>query len=150
MLEPHASGLIFGPKPLENRGHVWHYRGDVVIHAGLSVVMFTPPATSFYARTWRDCPADTIAIRNRLRARMGCAIGIVNVYDCVPVDQVPAAWREWASGPWCLLTRNRRAFRRPFQIRGQQGLWSIDDAVVAAAEPVPVPADYSFLWSPPT
>lgn len=119
VLEPYASALL-GPKRLENRRQRMHYRGLVVIHAGLSRSMLDT-LTPEEILTWPNFdPA---------RLQFGKLIGVVLVTGC---DRYEGQQQQgpWASGPWCISTRNPIALPEPIPWRGQLGLFDVPDEII--------------------
>ena len=114
-----------GIKPFENRGWATDYRGPLVIHAGKS--------------------KQTLCGVNFLRAlghvveleqlNFGLAIGVVNLAECTPLDELPARYREhWsAEGPFCWRLVDPKPFQLPFAWSGGLGLFDISTQVVLAA-----------------
>ena len=109
-----------------------HYRGSLLIHAGLSQKWLT---------THPSIPRDWIVF--------GAIVGIVDVVDCVPltrfqdgssllnVEHLPKY--EWlrndphASGPYCIVLENSRRFKTPIPYKGKLGLFNVPDELVKDA-----------------
>lgn len=115
--QPYAELLARGVKPIENRTWSTAHRGPLVIHAGKS-------------RDWL-APGDEARYPDLV---FGAIVAVVTLYDVVPVEGLPPDLRanEHANGPWCWLVRDPiRLHPRP--VRGAQGLWAIDRALVVRA-----------------
>lgn len=125
--QPFASLILNPPhvKRVENR--TWHtnYRGPLLIHAGKS-------------RTWLK--SWTAALPEPMP--MGAIVGVVGLVECVHIGAVqeglaPESLRwilnhEWASGPWCWVLENCRAFADPVPYLGCIGLFDVERSVVEA------------------
>jgi hypothetical protein len=112
--QPFASLILSGAKPIENRSRPFSVRGRLLIHAGVS-----------YAEVRR---IDRDALSPDRRAWLGslpygCIIGSVEVYDCVPVVELPEGLRgnEHAEGPWCLLLRDPLPWASRYKPSGVSG-----------------------------
>lgn len=114
LLQRHPSGELV--KPIENRPKRWSYRGPLAIHAGLS-------------RAWMDEGDD----ERYPDLVFGAVLGMVNLIDCVKLDDLPARLRdhEHANGPWCLLIDRPLRLSQPIPYRGAQGLWNVPDHVLS-------------------
>lgn len=119
-------------KRVENRSWPTRYRGPLLIHAGKS-------------RTWLDIEDDEdvdyeygIPLADMA---FGAVIGAATLHDCLHIDAIARGeyderlpWlrhHEHAEGPWCWVLSNRVMFPQPVPYKGQQGLFDIDDAIVA-------------------
>src|SRR5262245_21130505 len=115
VLEPWASGIVFGTKRIENRTWRTRYRGPLLIHAGRS-------------RRYLDgtLPEDWQRLVPGLRSfdelRFGYVIGVVELIDCVAGAAV--AGQLWAEGPWCWLLGSVQPIE-PFVWTGQQRLFDV-------------------------
>lgn len=105
-----AWAIMAGHKRVENRKWTTQYRGSLVIHAGLSTAS-TGTAISLFQRLGIAMPSHP----NR-----GCALGVVDLVDVVPVHAVSSD--PFAVGPWCFMLRNPQRFRHPIPLRGSLGL----------------------------
>ena len=120
--QPWAWAIIHGTKDVENRSRPCHYRGPLVIHAGKS--------RSDLGEL--EC-IDGAPSADRLD--FGAIIGVVDVVDCVPVEQVDRN-NEWADGPWCLILKNPRAIV-PTPFKGMLSLFNVPAELVRPIEPAP-------------
>jgi len=124
--QPWADLIVRGIKPIENRVWRTHFRGELLIHAGMS-------------RKWLDDAYHDRSIRKLLPAIdgliFGAIIGKAKVVDCVPIDELPAKLRHsaFAGGPFCWILENSSAFKKPIPFRGRQQLFDVPDEIVRAA-----------------
>lgn len=107
--QPHAWGLIYGSKRIENRSWTTDYRGPVVIHAGSS-------------RADLGACREYPGLADPATLRFGVIYGVVDMYDVVPLAAVRGG--PYAQGPWCWLTRDPRPCV-PRRWRGEQGLFEV-------------------------
>lgn len=111
--QPWAWAIVFGEKRIENRKWPTNHRGPLVIHASRGT-RYAGDETEI-----PDCPPFDSLVK-------GAAIGLVDVVDCVPVPQLPAALKHdpYAEGPWCWILENPRSFAQPVEMRGFQSLFN--------------------------
>jgi hypothetical protein len=138
--QPHAWGLIYGPKRVENR--TWHtnHRGPTLIHAasstrpyedhGAAFWNYLYPGVSDLLRTEPDHP-DAV-----FRPHFGCLYGLGDLIDCVPVEYLEAwaddydelEWHEaqkpYIEGPQCWIFENPRPIK-PVPYRGRTLLFDV-------------------------
>jgi hypothetical protein len=114
--QPWAHAIIHCGKDIENRTWPTEYRGPLAIHAGL-----------------RD---DPLGYRHRLIVEAmlpstdivyGVIIGVVDLIDCTHTTSA-SQWAE--SGVWHWRLTNPRAIVKPIFLRGQQGLFTINEKVL--------------------
>jgi hypothetical protein len=113
--QPHAWLVIHGDKLIENRSWPTKHRGDLVIHAGLS--------RTDYNELREELGVPELAAAEHF----GVLYAVVNVVDCVPVEDVED--QPYASGPWCWLLRDPRPIV-PVRFVGKLGLFTIPDDVI--------------------
>lgn len=111
-------GSPLGPKRVENRGRYCSYRGELLIHAGVS--------RNWYTRDWQDLvDADRLVF--------GAIVGVVELVECASLmDDHEAIRKFWpwvlkhphTFGPQCLILDKVRRFRNPVPWLGEQGLWN--------------------------
>jgi len=134
--QPYATWIIHGlpgkapkaPKEVENRTRPTTYRGPLAIHAGKSTSYLLDPVGH---GDWK--------------LPRGFIIGVVDLVECLPIDR----YREHhggdyaerfgmqdphAHGPWCWVLRNPRPCK-PAPLRGQLGLFEINDALIVNDPP---------------
>jgi len=133
--QPWAS-LICHPDPLpapletkrvENRTWRTGYRGPLLVSAGedrstVQTAMFRGQRIINLAPDW--C---------RLKNPHGVALGVVDVVDCIPVEDVALAcerypWlagHPYVTGPWVWILANPRPLRVPVAQEGKLGLWDV-------------------------
>lgn len=115
--QPYAHMILRGEKRIENRTWPTNHRGPMYLHAGKS-------------REWWD---DALHSKHYAGAAFGAVVGIVDVIDCVRVEDIRSGrcYPELAdschtNGPWCWVLADAVAIG-PWPWRGAQGLFSIDD-----------------------
>jgi len=111
------------PKDVENRTWVTNYRGDLLIHAGLSKKHLEDCA-DFCRRHNLDLPENL---------PMGAIIGAVVLTDCIRRSE--SVWAQPEQFHWVLQAP--QLFENPVPCKGQLGLW------VPTAKTV----DMDALWS---
>lgn len=132
--EPWADAMVNGPKAIENRPKPTSFRGPLLIHAGLS-------------KTWLHrfendrphLPASEQLPDMPKDFHWGHIIGMIHVTDCVTVEAVTAGLFgapgpvPFAWGPWCWLhdMSKRLSFETPIPLRGQLGIFEVDECLVA-------------------
>ena len=154
--QPYATLLAGGAKSVETRG--WHmsHRGPLLVHAAkkwdgrLADLCRGEPFRSALERC--GCSSATAL-------PFGAIVGVVEVVDCVPVERVEVdctglvngflheetdgtkwltidaterAFGDYTARRYAILCRNERAFREPVPYRGQQMVFDVDPALVAA------------------
>ena len=135
-LEPWATAMVAGIKPIENRPWRVRHRGELAIHAGLSTRWFTDEACGHLHRLWPAFPADPKAALEMLRGNLGNVIGVVSVRDCLTLEDALGAGytaeRDIARGPWCAVLDAGAARRlvEPVEWRGRLGLFEVPETVV--------------------
>lgn len=141
LCQPWATGMIFGPKRIENRPRPDSYRGLVVVHAGKSQEWFSEEACADLRKHWAAFPSRVKALS---MLPFSCAIGTFEIVDCKPIAHADVEDRPFAWGPHCFLTQNPRFFHKPVALRGMQGLFvppsSTDrralEEAIAASSPI--------------
>ena len=102
--QPWAGAIILGNKDVENRSRAFHYRGPLLIHAGVHVD----------PRAFADPRIKPLGF---LRATVitGHIVGYVRVIDCVRDSKSPWAARD----QFHILLRDAGRFLRPIPYKGQ-------------------------------
>ena len=123
--QPWASAMALGLKQIETRSWATSYRGDLVICSSKRQpdnLLGMPIAQEFGITAMR----------------LGCALCVVELYDCVPADRVPyqllpmeLSLGDFTPGRFAWLTRNRRPLRNPVPLTGHQGLWELPEETAA-------------------
>ncbi len=118
---PWAWAIMFGPKRIENRTWVTRHRGPLLIHAGLS-------------RQWLGSEGDLLPGLPPLDQLVyGAILGTVDVVDCRPLAECSSN-DPFASGPWCWVLENPRAFAHPIACRGSLNIWKVPAALASSVE----------------
>ena len=108
--QPWAWAILHAGKNVENRTWPTKYRGPLLIHAGVSK-----------ARLGDFGEGEP----DRSLLAFGAIVGVVELVDCLPLDQLPEDLRgRFASGPWCWILANPRPFTTPITCKGQVGLFN--------------------------
>lgn len=120
--QPWAYLIVTGHKKIETRS--WHtaYRGDLAIHASMTL----SPAGAMLVDDLRLAPANGYEV--------GQVLGVVELVDCVRIDRRFAlalerdeeALGNYEPGRWAWMLERPRTLRTPVAARGQLGLWEID------------------------
>jgi ASCH domain len=114
--QPWPWAIIYGQKRIENRDWPTKYRGPLTIHAGKS-------------KAWlQDSLPDGTAVPLQ-ELEFGKIIVIVDLVDCVPVDQV--ADDPFAYGPWCWILQNPRPLAIPIPYKEKLGLFEVPDSLLS-------------------
>ena len=109
-------------KDVENRRWWIDYRGPLAIHAGKGTVTLNEDHLLLYGLKVSDMA-------------FGAVIGIVEMFDCVPLRDCPDS--QWAEGSFCHLYRSPRAID-PVPCKGALGLWTVSEELLAAIQGRPV------------
>ena len=127
--QPWASAMASGVKTIETRSWPTTHRGDLVICSAKR-------KPSAY-----EC-GDDETYRAAMQMPYGCAVCVVEMYDCWPTDRInnlrqPISEAErdlgdYTPGRYGWLTRNCRALKTPVPILGRQGLWMLPPESIAA------------------
>lgn len=123
--QPWAWAITSGSKRCENRTWPTHHRGPLIIHASKNKCD-DEVGGNLLARLGIELPE--IIIRR-------AAIGIVDVVDCLPLDEYLETYGPdpFACGPFCWRLDNARAFAQPIECRGWQGLYNLDSREIRRA-----------------
>jgi ASCH domain len=114
--QPWAAVIASGRKKIENRTWPTSHRGPLAIHAGK-----TPSADARELMEHFDLDPAAVTY--------GAVVAIVNVVDCVALDDLPPELRDdpFAEGPFCWLLSEARIIT-PIHCKGQLGLWNCPNA----------------------
>lgn len=123
--QPWAWAIIFGRKRIENRARRTTYRGPILIHASRSQSYFRDHPD---VEWWRNSATPPMPdLPNLDQLDYGMAIGVIDVVDCVPYEDVKD--RPFAIGPWCWLLQSPR-WIVPFPLKGNVSLFEVDDRLI--------------------
>jgi hypothetical protein len=122
--QPWASLMAYEFKRIETRSWATKYRGPLLIHAAKR------PMTMIHKEAVMDF--DSIMV-DYFSLPRGSLLAVVNLIDCVPVEQFAADikyWREHAHGDfrpgrWAWVTEFVKRLDLPIPYRGRQGLFEI-------------------------
>ena len=126
--------MASGVKQNETRSWPTSYRGDLVI-------------CSAKRKPSPEEVGDLETYETALAMPYGCALCIVELYDCVPtalfhgatplkISQAESDLGDYTPGRFAWRTRNCRPLRNPVPTRGYQGLWNLDEQTAAAIKAV--------------
>lgn len=138
--QPYTHLIVIGQKRVENRSWPTWYRGPLLLHAGVS-------------RAWMDESEADAEQRFGEPLVFGALVGRCDLVGCVPrgmldvnlsnddlarSSEISSRWpwlakHEHANGPWCWVLDNVERFAVPVPMKGRQGLFDVDDALVAVA-----------------
>lgn len=136
--EPWATLIVYAGKDVENRTWEMGYRGPLLVHASKAPEPLDDIGWDYLARhalrTFNPAARMPDAYRLpgfqhvRELIQPGHVIGVVDVVGC---DQ-ESGQSEWeAMGQWHIRLANARPIAQPFEWKGQLGLFSIPDPIVA-------------------
>jgi hypothetical protein len=131
--EPWASAMALGVKHNETRSWPTCHRGDLVICAAKR------PIDDF---SWKLVELFGVDVET-FQLGYGNALCVVDLCECANTEDfqgatplhltaVEAMLGNYEPRRFAWLTRNCRKLRRPVQVRGQQGLWTLNDATNSA------------------
>jgi hypothetical protein len=150
--QPHATAIIRMGKPVENRTRniAGNYRGPVAIHAGIYEPGRVGQRTMFDQDLEVERDKGGLLLRSKrlawpYRLPLGVIIGVVDLTGVHHADEgdmrgesavgIPDGMcSPWAqSNHWHLVFENPRVLARPIPYKGQLGLWTLPDDVLAGA-----------------
>jgi hypothetical protein len=148
--EPYATLIALRAKTYETRSWATRYRGPLAIHAGRNTFMVEdlrrtymqhrtagtkPPAGTLLAvlldalKSYQDIPL-TSAIFDEMP--LGCIVAVADLTNILPTNSIVGrltpkerACGNFAPGRYAWQMSNVRMLRKPYPIRGQQGLWDV-------------------------
>jgi hypothetical protein len=140
--QPYAELIMRGLKPVENRTWGTNYRGPLLIHAGKSRGWMNNAFATY---------GDQLGERKPGEIKFGCIVGIATLaYVCTlqhlqhrvmyPHKFAPTrgainfqaiAENRHTQGPMCWILTDARRFETPIEYRGAQGLFDVDEYVIA-------------------
>ena len=146
LTQPWATLMAIGAKRYETRSWSTPHRGPLAIAASKAFPVecrelcedapFREVLGAAGYTSWRQLPTGVIV----------CVVDVVDVIRTESIDLVgyqaeqlaPQAEYEYdfgnyADGRFAWLTRNVRRLERPIAAKGRLGLWTYDDAAIAAA-----------------
>ena len=111
--QPWAWLIVAGFKDIENRSRRTHYRGPVLIHAGLNRRLFHPQVWAWVAERHRIVLPEEMDF--------GGVVGVVDLVDCVTAHASP--WFAGKGFGYVLANPRRLPFR---PCKGNLGLFRPD------------------------
>jgi hypothetical protein len=99
--QPWAWLIVSGLKDIENRPRRTHYRGSLLIHAGLSLDSYTEENIDWLNKKF--------SVRIPMELDTGGIVGIVDVVDCV--EHHKSRWFNKGNFGWVLANPRRLSFR---------------------------------------
>lgn len=127
--QPHAYLIAAGEKRVENRTWTTSYRGPLAIHAGKGMQYLTT------AEVWKQYEGKL------LFARVLAVVQLVECFDHNKIMQgeIPQEYfwlrrDKYCEGPVCWVLAAARLLTPAVKFRGAQGLFEIDDRLLASSE----------------
>jgi len=126
--QPYASAIIEGVKTIENRNWKTNYRGQLLIHAGISKSWFTKIPFHQYELIKSFKPFDQLPMGMILGTVLliGIANGVWETKDGNTYKNDP-----FAAGPYCWILKNPRKLKNPIPYRGWQGIFEVPNQSLA-------------------
>lgn len=110
-------------KHVENRTRRTHIRGQIAIHAGVSMKWFRFDDWTFVAKKPSEVP----------EMAFGAIIGVADIVDCVDaktsVGQDMLIRYVHASGPFMYVLKNVHRLEKPIPCKGAQGFWTVPEEI---------------------
>lgn len=137
--EPWATAMALGVKQNETRSWLTDYRGDLLICAAAK------PVDDWGNELWHEYVKG---LSDPQPLAPGCALAIVEVFDCVqseyfaapgvapadgqrPLTILEAGLGDYTAGRWVWLTRNpRRLAWPPPSVKGRQRFFNVPDEII--------------------
>ena len=131
VMQPLAELILRRDKLVENRRWRTHYRGWILIHAGLS-------------RGWLDVDEQFCDRRYGIAVAsldFGAIVGKVYVQDCLTPKEIRSRRDYWylhnhvhVEGPFCWVLHGAERLKVPIPYRGARMLFDVPDHVLEGAE----------------
>src|SRR5450432_4006475 len=121
--QPWAWAILHAGKSVENRSWRTCHRGPLLVHASKSRASYDAQDPA----AWLERYGVALPAWDDLTK--GAIIGVVDVVDCVRVEEIPAT--PWAMGPWCWVLAHPRVLTEAIVWKGQQGLFTVPDGVLS-------------------
>ena len=133
--EPWATAMFLGLKRNETRSWPTRHRGDLLICASKRALDST--ATAILRNVIE------MAVGHKVDPQPGMALCVVRMIRCdqiaseatytytLPTAEVMLG--DYTAGRYAWVTANLRPLARPFPVRGQQGLFDVQDELVKGA-----------------
>jgi len=116
--QPYAYAIVAGLKRYETRPRRTNIRGRVAVHAAKGGPRFVTAALDS-------------ALPESMKLDYGAVIGMVEIVDCVPVEEVMHTLTEreqvlgdYSPGRFAWVLQNPVMFDTPIPARGKQGWWN--------------------------
>jgi hypothetical protein len=130
--QPWAWCIASDHKPEENRGWTTRYRGPLAIHSGRTVDLDSVDMVKSMLVELGVLPSMDALVPDRHLTALGAVIAVADLWD-ICTDSARCRCSRWAGigqNHWRL--RDIRPLAEPVPMRGRQGLWDLDLAMVAA------------------
>lgn len=145
LTQPWATLMAIGAKRIETRSwRVWR-RGLLAIHAAKG---WTQDDRDLLGESPFSDVIDAAGLSfAEIDGARGHVLAVVRLVDCIPIrelgklpPEVLGAPHEvdfgaYAPGRWAWVTADLLRLETPIRATGKQGIWEIDDALVASAYP---------------
>ena len=125
--QPWAWLVVHGYKDIENRTWPSFYRGPILVYASSQLDLAAATVVREYRRLRVPIPPTDQLARGQI-------VGLVNVLGCVDDHE-----SEWFCGPYGLVMANPIAFPVGVPLKGQPGIFDVDDALVPSVYLRPQP-----------
>lgn len=134
--QPWAAAMRSGIKRIETRSWPTKHRGALAIHAGRSLdrgalrLAITGNGGNYVSLQDVEAVERWIATHGPIVT--GAAIGVMNLVDCIQMDQElidapemasELPWGGWAPGRWAWVLQPIEWFAEPIPAKGRLGLW---------------------------
>ncbi len=126
--QPWAFAILHLGKDVENRNWSTTYRGPLAIHAAKS--FHSGEGWDQVLVEWEEA-GFKIGTESDVRSAL---IGTVELYDCLPCEQVESPWKDGGDGFFCWMLRNPVPLAVPIPAKGQLGFWNAPDEWFGRAE----------------
>ena len=127
--QPWPWAILNCGKLIENRSWRTHYRGPLLLHAGLSRKWYADVAGWWPAAAAEEGMPPLPAWKDLPR---GAVVGVADVVDCVHADDYEGG-SPWAGDEWLWILGNPRPLPTPVPFRGALSLFEVPDALIPRA-----------------
>jgi hypothetical protein len=122
--QPHVAAIFARLKPWETRSWFTHYRGPLAIHVSQALDVRALDRLGLVPDTWAQRGFPRLDWR---ASQLGAVVGVVDVVDCIPTEDVPRDERTWADfspGRYAWRFECPRLLVEPLRAKGVVSLWN--------------------------